>query len=327
MKSSQRRALLSRLATVLPIVGALACPGGPALAQPSNTVRIIVPLGPGSGADNISRFIAPRLATQLGKSVVVENRPGADMLIAVQALLAAPPDGQTLMLISPSAVVINPVVLKDLPYDSQRDLRPLIALTRGESLLVTAATSPIKTLAEALDAARAKPDGLSVANYGHYYRLGAQQLQQRAGVHFTHVPYKGATQSATDLIGGVIDLSMTDLGGTLPLIRSGKVRALATTGVKRHSDLPDVPTIAESFPGYQQYVWIGFAVHGKTPDAPAAKLEAALQTVTATPEYRAFIAANGNGEIINLDGKQTAAMIASEIARYRTLVKSLEGGK
>lgn len=304
---------------------ALAWTAPAAQAQPSGTVRLIVPLGPGSGADNITRFMAPKLSALLGQPVIVENKPGADMLIAVQSLLGAPPDGQTLLLITPSSVVINPVVMKELPYDSQRDIRPLIALTRGESLLATAATSPYRTLAEALDAARAMPGVVSIANYGHYYRLGAIQLQQRAGVQFTHVPYKGAAQSANDVIGGNVALTLTDLGGSLPLIRSGKLRPLATTGHTRSRDLPDVPTIAESgFPNYSQYVWIGFGVHGKTPDAVASRLEAALQSVVATPEYKAFIVANGNGEQINLDGRQTAALIASEIARYRELVRAID---
>lgn len=301
---------------------------GHGLAQASNTLRLIVPLGPGSGADNTTRFFAPRLAAALGMPAVVENRPGADMLIAVQALLSAPADGQTILLISPSAVVINPVVMKDLPYDSQRDIRPLIALTRSDSLLATGAGSRFKTLADALEAAKAKPNSISIANYGHYYRLGAIQLQRRAGVEFTHVAYKGAAQSANDLIGGNVDLSLTDIGGSLPLIRAGKMRALATTGIKRSTDLPDVPTIAESgFPGYSQYVWIGFGVHAKTPEPVVRKLEAAMQAITASADYKAFAQANGNPEIISLDGKQTAAWIGSEIARYRELVKSLESGQ
>lgn len=310
------------------MAAALACAAllvGTSVRAQSGTIRLIVPLGPGSGSDNVTRFFAPRLSTLLGQTVVVENRPGADMLLAVQALLSAPPDGNTILLISPSAVVINPVVMKDLPYDSQRDIRPVIALTRGESLLITAAGSRFKTLADALEAARAKPGAISVANYGHYYRLGAVQLQQKAGAEFNHITYKGYAQSSTDLIGGVVDLALTDLGGSLPLLRSGKVRALASTGVARHRDLPDVPTIAESgFPGYAQYVWIGFAVHSKTPDAIAQRLETAMQAVIATPEYKAFNATVGNPEIIGLDGKATTALIASEIARYRTLVKSLE---
>jgi len=333
MTTTSRRGSLRLLAALaaatLATLATLATTTAPSIAraQASGTVRIIVPLGPGSGADNTSRFLAPKLSAALGQPVVVENRPGGDMLLAVQALLSAPPDGQTLLMITPSSVVINPVVMKDLPYDPQRDIRPVIALTRGESLLVTAATAKTRTLAEALEAARTKPGAVSVANYGHYYRLGAIQLQQKAGVEFTHVAYKGAAQSANDVIGGNVDLALTDLGGSLPLIRSGKLRPLATTGVRRHGDLPDVPTIAESgFPGYQQYVWIGFGVHGRTPDAAAQRIESALQSVIAQPDYKAFVVANGNAEIIGLDGRQTAAMIASEIARYRELVRSLESG-
>ncbi len=298
-----------------------------ATAQGSNAIRMIVPLGPGSGADNTTRFFAPRLAAALSLPAVVENRPGADMLIAVQALLSAPADGQTILMITPSSVVINPVVMKDLPYDSQRDIRPLIALTRSESLLATGSGSRFKTLADALEAAKARPNAVSIANYGHYYRLGAIQLQRRAGVEFNHVAYKGAAQSANDLIGGNVDLSLTDIGGSLPLIRAGKMRPLATTGVKRNPDLPDTPTIAElGFPGYSQYVWIGFGVHAKTPEPAVKRLEAALQTIAASPEYKAFTQANGNPEIIALDGRQTAAWIGSEIARYRDLVKSLDSG-
>lgn len=321
MKKTPLRRLIGGALVALSIAAWLPA----AQAQLANTVRLIVPLGPGSGADNITRFMAPRLAAALGQPTIVENKPGADMLIAVQSLLGAPPDGQTLLLITPSSVVINPVVMKDLPYDSQRDIRPVIGLTRGESLLAASATGRFKSLADVLEAARAKPGAVSVANYGHYYRLGTVQLQRAAGVEFTHVPYKGASQAANDLIGGSVDLALTDLGGSLPLIRSGKLRPLATTGLTRSRDLPDVPTIAElGFPGYSQYVWIGFGVHGKTPDAVAQRLEAALQEVVAQPEFKAFIAANGNAEIIGLDGRRTAALISSEMARYRELVKSIE---
>ena len=156
-------------------------------------------------------------------------------------------------------------------------------------------------------------------------RVARLALRPRPPVPFTPVPHTAPPQSAAAVVGGVVELSLTDLGGSLPLIRAGKLRALATTGVARHRDLPEVPTIAESgFPGYSQYVWIGFGVHGRTPDASVARLEAAMQAVVASPEFRAFNEVNGNAEIIGLDGRRSAEMIASEIARYRALVKSLE---
>ncbi len=292
---------------------------------PNKPLRFIVPLGPGSGADTATRFLAERTSTILGQPAITENRPGADMLIAVQSLLSAPPDGHSILMLSPSSVVINPVVQKDLPYDAQKDIRPLATITRSFAVYVTRADGPLTSMKDAVDAARARPGGVSMSNYGHHYRLGAISLERPLNVKFNHVAYKGAAQAINDVVGGTIDVALTDLTGALPLIDSGKIRALAVTGRARHPRLPNVPTVAETvLPGYDLYVWIGFGVHGKTPEPIARKLEAALVQAIKSPEYAKYNAEQGASEIVGTGGDQLAALIASETERYRTLVRQIE---
>lgn len=292
---------------------------------PNKPLRFIVPLGPGSGADSTTRFLAERASAILGQPAIAENRPGADMLIAVQSLLSAPPDGHSILMLSPSSVVINPVLQKDLPYDAQKDIRPLATITRSFAVFVTRPDGPLTSMKDVVDAARARPGQVSLSNYGHHYRLGAISLERPLNVRFNHVVYKGAAQAINDVIGGTIDVALTDMTGALPLIDSGKLRALAVTGRARHPRLPNVPTVAETvLPDYDLYVWIGFGVHGKTPEPIARKLEAALVQAIRSPEYAKYNAEQGASEIVGSGGDQLAALIASETERYRTLVRQIE---
>lgn len=306
----------------------LLLPGGAyADDYPSRPMRIIVPLGQGSGADTTTRYIAERLNSVLGQPAIVENRPGADMLIGVQSLLNAPADGYSLMLLTPSSMVINPVINKSLPYDPQRDIRPLVAVSRGMAVMVTSTNSRFKTLSDVIAEARKAPKSVSLANYGQHYRLGGLLLERMAGVKFNHIPYKGASQVVTDLMGGSVDVSMIDAGGALPLIRAGKLRPLAVTGRERLAELPNVPSMRESgLPDFDLYAWIGFGVSSKTPEPIARKLEAALLTITAHPDFRAYVAQQGGGaEVISAPGKQLATMISAERSRYEALAKTLDG--
>jgi len=233
---------------------------------PSRPLRLIVPLTPGSGSDSVSRFMAERLGKELGQNVVVENKPGAETLIATQALLSAPADGYSLLMLSPTSMVINPLTKDKLPYDV-RDIRPLVSAIRATAVLVAGPASSYKNFKDVATAAGKQPKTVSFATYSSHYLLGALQLQQMANVEFNQVPYKGAAQVQTDLVGGAIDVALLDIGGALPLIRSGKLVPLATTGKARHPELPNVPTMNESgVAGYELTVWIGFGVLAKTPE-------------------------------------------------------------
>lgn len=300
---------------------------GPALAQdkfPNRAVTFIVPLAPGTGADTSARVIAEELGKELKVPVVVENKPGADTLIAVQAMLKAPADGYTVLLITPSSVTLGPALNPDLPYDASRDIRPLTASSRGQAALVTAAGSRFDSLQALLDTARSQPGTVSMATYGgHYYRLATELLAHQAGVKFNLIPYNSPTQALSDVVGGTVDAMIIDAGAVLPMIDSGKVRPLAVTGVERHAKLPGVPTVMESgVPDYSSYVWIGFAVHGNTPDDRAKLLESALRQAVRSEAYLALIEANG-AEVVGNDSAELRQLIAADVERYTALLKRI----
>lgn len=316
------------IGVALGLVAAAACLHVPAVAQqpyPAHPVRFFVPLGPGSGSDTITRLAAKLASTELGQPTFVENKPGGDAILAVQSLLAAPADGYNVLMLSPSSMVINPLINDSLPYDAQRDLRPLATALRSAAVLVTGANSPYKTYAEAIAAARSKPKTVSMASYSHHYRIGALMLQQAAGVEFNYIPYKTPSQVQTDLMGGQVDLALLDVGGAMPLITSGKVRALAVTGKERHPQLAAVPTLRESgLPNYDLYVWIGFGVAAKTPEPVAKTLEAALLKAMAQPEFRNYVTQNAGAEAFTVGSKEFSALIASERTRYQQLAKQVD---
>ncbi|BDB23944.1 tripartite tricarboxylate transporter substrate binding protein [Cupriavidus sp. P-10] len=321
--SSTISATLSRL-----LGFALACamvlPAGAADNFPSRPLRFIVPLTPGSASDSVTRYVAELVGKDLGQPAVVENRPGGDSVIAVQSLLNAPADGYSILMIAPTAMVINPLVNDKLPYDP-REIRPLAAAIRASAVLVTGVNSPYKTFADVAAAARKTPHTVSLANYSYHYRLGGLQLQQAAGIDLNHIPYKGAAQVQTDLMGGAVDLALLDVGGALPLLRAGKLRAIAVTSKARHPELPEVPTMRESgVANYELSVWIGFGVSSKTPEPVAQKLEAALLKALGTPEFRNFAARTAYAEVLADPGKKMSAMIASERGRYGQLVKTYD---
>lgn len=294
-----------------------------ATAYPSKPVRFIVGLGPGSGADTGTRFIAERFGKITGQSGVVENRPGGDGLIAVQALLASPADGHTLMYLTPSPMVLTPLLRPDVPYDPLRDIRPVAYISRSYAVMVTGANSRFRTFNDVIAEARAKPGTVKMSNYGHHYRIGALSLQKLTGAEFIHVAYKGAGQANNDVIAGDIDVAITDTGGAMPLIEGGRLRPLGVTGPGRHPFLPKVPSITEQGVPYELMVWTGFGVPARTPEPIARKLEEILLKILNSPEYAAYNEKQGGGETVAGTGEQLRALITAETARYRELGKTM----
>ena len=289
---------------------------------PSGVVRFIVPIGPGSSGDVITRAFADRFRALTGHPTIVENRPGGALVVATQNLLNSPADGHSVLMLTSSIMILNPMYIKDLPYKAS-DIRPVMHLTRHMAALVTSAESRFRTLSDVLNAARDKPAGISIGTYGNYYRLGAVTLARRGGVEFNHVAYKGAAQVMTDVINGSVDTALVDPGGAAPLITAGKLRAVAVTGTKRYLSLPDVPTVAEvGHPGYDLYTFLGFGVHAGTPEPVARKLEEMMLAVVADPAFREFIARQGGAELVGVGSRQFSATIDAETQRYRELARS-----
>ncbi|MCW5233969.1 Bug family tripartite tricarboxylate transporter substrate binding protein [Verminephrobacter eiseniae] len=318
METTKRRLLLALAGMAVARPGLAQGQAGAALpAFPTRTIRIVVPFTPGSGADNSARYFGERLATQWGQAVVVENRPGANGIIALQAVKHAPADGYTLLLASNSPLAVNPLVIKDLGYDPVKDYKPLSGLARSMNAIVVANDSPLATLEALLAAAKAGP--LTVGTYSAGYHLAAAWLAQLAGCTFSNVPYKGQAPIMTDVIGRQIDFAQVDLGGAMPLLKAGKLRALAVSGETRNPDLPGVPTVREKgFDEYVQYSWTSFYVHAQTPAEVAGKLAAALQKTLATEESRAFVRKTG-GELMPYPPEQMQRFLLEEIARFRKI--------
>lgn len=291
---------------------------------PARPIRLIVSIAPGSGADTIMRYMAERLSPALGQPVLVENRPGAETLLATQSVLAAPADGYNLLLTAASTITV-PYTNKAAKYEPVRDLRPLAVVSRGPALFVTAPQSRFGTFAQLLSEARQKPGMVSLAVYSNSYRVGALDLARQGGPTFNLISYKGFAPVSADVIGGSVDVALVDAAAALPLIRSGKLKALATTGDARTAELPSMPTVRESgFPGYSLYLWIGLAVRSGTPEAVVQRLQKELEVVVTSQSFRDFLAGrNPVGDHIGLVGVAAVKDFAREGERYRQVLADI----
>lgn len=303
---------------------ALSCVWGTSRASgdfPNHGLTIIVPFTPGSGSDASARFYGEELAKHFGQPVVVENRPGGNGIIGIQALQHAPADGYTILLASNSPMSVNPLVLKNLPYDPVRDFRPIAGISRNMNVFLVSVESPLSTIGDLVAAAK-KRGPLNVGTYSAGYHLAAEWFANLAGIQLANIPYKGQAPIMTDVIGNRLDAAVVDTGGALTLLKQGKVRALAVSGERRHPELPDVPTVKESGYGdYVQYSWVSFYVHAGTPDAIATRLADAMQAVLHTPASEAFIAQKGS-DIMPLTPQAMRDFHLAEIKRFRQVAQA-----
>lgn len=286
-------------------------------AYPNRPIKIVVPFTAGSGSDNSARYFGDQIGPLLGQSVIVENKPGANGIIALQAVRNAPADGYTVLLASNSPMAVNPLVIKDLGYDSVKDYKPISGLTRGMNVVVVSNDSKFATIDDLL--AAGKRGSLTVGTYSAGYELAASWLASMSGAKFINVPYKGQAPIMTDVIGNQLDFALVDLGGAMTLIKSGKLKALAVSGETRNGDLPNVPTIRErGFNDYVQYSWVSFYVRSQTPDDVTAKLAGALQKALSTPEAREFVRKTG-GELMPYPPEKMQAFHLAEIERFKKI--------
>ena len=258
---------------------------------PSRPLRIIVPFLAGSGSDSAARVFGELLTRSLGQPVTVENRPGANGVIGLQALKQAPADGYTLA-IGSSSMTVNPFFMKSLPYTVD-DFRPVTGLASAPAAFVVGAGSPYRTLGDFVAAARREKRDVKVGTYTNTYQLGIAWLAQLAGIEATTVLYKGAAPIVTDLIGGHLELAFVDASAMGALLSEGKLRMLATAGAARLPQRPDVPTVKESFPEFEFHTWISLIVRAETPDPIVAKLSALLDDAKQTPAAQEYYAKTG----------------------------------
>jgi tripartite-type tricarboxylate transporter receptor subunit TctC len=317
---------IARRATVGLLAAALATPFC-ALAQawPAKPLRWIAPYPPGGSSDLVARALSGRLAEQVGQAVVVDNRPGVGGSLGSELAARAAPDGYTLLLANIAPLAINPHIYPKLGYDVMRDFAPVTLLATGTNVLVVGPSLPVKTVQELLAWARAKPGAVKYGSGGSGTpaHLTAEYLRLLTGIELLHVPYKGTGQSITDLLAGQIDMVFASPPIVSAHMRSGRLRGLAVTGLKRTPQSPELPTVAESgIPEFQMVSWWGAVVPARTPEAVVARLNAGLRKALEFPDVVERLAALGVDPQSGTPAEMRRFM-ADELARYGKLARQI----
>jgi len=295
-----------------------------AQGYPTKPIHLIVPFPPGGPTDIVGRLVGQKLAAGLGQPVIVENRPGAGGTVGSTAAAKVPADGYTLLYGSTSTLAIAPALYRDLAYDPRSAFAPISLVSRGAIVAAVNAELPAHTLQEFIALAKQSPGKLSYASAGSGTppHLAAELFKSIAGVDLLHVPYKGGAPAINDLIGGQVQAIFEGQVVLLPHIKSGRVRALAITGMKRDPLLPDVPTFAEAgLPRYDAYFWSGLVAPAGTPAEVIAKLNSVLVQALNVPDARDALLRQGL-EPAGTTPQQFAAFIASEVERWGQVAKA-----
>jgi len=295
-----------------------------ATAASGTPVRFLVPFPPGGGSDRVARIMQTKLADTLGQPVVIDNRPGAGITLASNLAAKAPPDGNTIIIVT-IAHAVNPSLYAELPYDSVKDFTAISMVEAQPLVLVVNPSVPANTLAEFLALAKAKPGMLNYSSPGNGSptHISAELLKSMAGIDLVHVPYKGAAPATMDLLGGQVQLTFGTIGVVVPYLKSGKLRALAVTTAKRSPVLPDVPTIAEAgVPGYEFTSWHALLAPAKLSPETARRLNQAVVSVLNSPEVKAALAEQGS-EAMPTSQDEASRFLAGEMARGAKLVKQI----
>ncbi len=304
--------------------GAIAMAGSASAAYPDKPVRIIVPFVPGGSSDITARTIAPGMEKVLGQTVIVENKPGANGAIAAQELKNAKADGYTLMVGSIGTFAINEGLYKKLSYNPSKDFDYISQLVRNPNILVVSSKIPVKTVAELIDYARKHPDQLSYASSGtgSSDHLSAVMFRQRSNTTGIDVPYKGGGAAIADLLGAQVDVSFQNLGAVLTHIKSGKLKALATTGTERAPELPDLPTLAESgIKDMAVYSWQGVAAPKGTPKEVIEKLHQAVSESLKQPKTQETMKQLGFTIVGNTPDAFTRFQ-QEEVAKWKAVIQA-----
>jgi tripartite-type tricarboxylate transporter receptor subunit TctC len=304
---------------------AFALLAGAVLAQyPARPIHVLIPQPPGGANDTVARVIAPALGERLGQPLVIENRPGANGNVAMEAAAKAPPDGYTLLLAADAQLVINPHFYSNLPFDTLKELVPVASVVNTQMVLAVNPSLPVKTLQDFIDYARRANPPLAYASIGNgsQHHLVMEMLKQRAGINLLHVPYKGGGPATTALIAGEVAAAF---GGNSVTghVRAGRLRALAVAGKQRSPAFPDVPRLAEFYPGLEVTPWLGIFAPAGTPVAVITKLHEATNAVLADPATAEKIRRVGGLEPYISTPDEFAALLKSEYAKYGEIVKAV----
>ncbi len=315
---------MRRLSRVLLASCALASHAATAQPYPTKTVRIIVPFAAAGGSDIFARILAQRFTDSFGQQFIVENRAGGNGNIGAEAVVKAAPDGHTLLLTT-NVLTTNPWLYRNMPFNVERDLAPITYAGSTPNLLVIHPSLPVKSVKELITLARARPGELTIAGSGTGTpsHLAGELFKQTARVDLLIIQYKGTGASLNDLIGGQVAMSFGSLAGLVPYAKSGRLRALAVSSLKRAASLPDVPTVAETYPGFEVSTWYGLLAPAHTPRDIITRVQQDTVKVLALPDVRTRLATLG----FDLGGTtpaEFAALLRSDLARWQKVIR--EGG-
>jgi tripartite-type tricarboxylate transporter receptor subunit TctC len=297
-------------------------PGASAQDYPTRPVKWVVGYPPGGATDIIARLIGQRLSERLGQQFIIENKPGAGNNIATESVINAEPDGYTVLLVNP-ANYINATLYTNLKFNVVRDIAPIAAFNRVPNVMTVSKDVPAKTVAEFIAYVKANPDKVNMASSGNgtSVHLSGEMFMMMTGAKMQHVPYRGAALAITDMLGGQVQLIFDNMPSILQHIRAGSLRALAVTTTARSALLPDVPTLADTVPGYEASALFGMGAPKKTPPAIIEKLNKEINAVLAEPAIKAKLIDLGGEPLIG-PPEAFGKMIVEETEKWEKVVKA-----
>lgn len=305
-------------------VAAFAQAGG--AVYPVKPIRLIVPLAPGGPSDILARTMGQKLTESMKQAVIVDNRTGAGGTLGIDLAAKSPPDGYTMLLVAVATYTINASLYPKLPYDPQKDLAPVTILAGAPYILVIHPALPVRSVKQLVALAKARPGELNYSSGGTGTgpHLAMEILKANAGINIVHIPYKGAGPALNDLVAGQVQLQLANMIASLPLVKSGRLRAIAVSGAKRSSLLPDTPTLSESgIGGLDDVGGHMIMVPGATPRAIIARLHQEFLNALQQLEVKARLASEG-AEIFGTPPDETATIIRNDIQKWAKVIKQLK---
>lgn len=311
---------ISRCTMALLLAGA--CIGAPAQEYPARPVTFFVPFAAGSATDVLARSLGQGITAETKQNIVIDNRPGANGIIATQAFVRTPADGYTVLIATNTTHAANEHLFKKIPYDPVRDFTPITALARGGQVMLVNPRVPAKTVKEFIALAKRQPGKLTFGGGSSSSRVASELFQQMAGIKLVHVPYKSNPMAVTDLVGGHIDMMITDVVTGLPQVEAGKARALGVSSPQRLPNVPDLPTIDEAgVKGYELTFWFAAYTPARTPPAVAARLRELFVSAAKSAPAQSFFKTTGI-ESWNTTSAELVKFQAAESAKWAKVIKA-----
>lgn len=289
---------------------------------PAKPINMVIPFPPGGPTDVTGRVLAEKLTLALGQSVVVDNKPGASGNIAAQLVARAPADGYTIFFTTGGTQAINPFLYKNIGYDPVKDFEPVVWVTTSPNIIVVNPDFPAKNLQELIDMAKAKPGFYSSAapGQGSTPHMAGELFKRQAGINMTHIPYKGSGPALNDVMGGHVQIMFDGIPSSLPLVRSGKLRALAVTSKNRSASAPDIPTVSETIPGFEATGWFAIYVPAKTPKEIILKLNQEVNRILEMPDVKKRYADLG-ADVVGGSPEKLREQVQKESIKWSELIR------